>query len=346
MLHLNALYSLTIKFGYFFLLILLLFSACKSDNSGGVDICHYDKGSDKWQTKTIDSAKVQKHLEHGDLMGGGCEQYTYVEDEIFEKILFDLGYDENIDNHILTSNIDSIILLNIEGRPDQKIKSLHGIEAFKNLQVLYCKDNDLEELDLSKNTNLRELYCYDNKITKLDLSNNINLEILFCGSNKLSDLNLSKNTKLKELHCYNNQLKSLDVSNNTNLEKLWVQVNQLIHLDLSKNTKLTTLHSDHNMLLENLDLKYNSNLEVLYCHQSGLISLDVSNNPKLTTFHCNDNNLTSLNMKNGNNKLLRGTDFKAFNNSNLKCIQVDHKGWSNRHWRYKDVLTIFSTDCY
>lgn len=345
MLHLDARYSLMIKFGYFFLLILLLFSACKSDNSGGVDICHYDKGSDKWQTKTIDSAKVQKHLEHGDLMGGGCEQYTYVEDEIFEKILFDLGYDENIDNHILTSNIDSIIHLNIEGRPDQKIKSLHGIEAFKNLQILYCKDNDLEELDLSKNTNLSELYCYDNKITTLDLSENINLEILFCGSNNLSGLDVSKNIDLKELHCYNNQLISIDLSKNINLERLWVQVNQLTGLDLSKNLKLNTLHCNHNKFLKNLDLKNNSNLEVLYCYQSGLTSLDVSNNPKLTTLYCNDNNLTSLNIKNRNNKLLRGTEFRAFNNPNLNCIQVDQKGWSDVHWQYKDSLTKFSSSC-
>ena len=70
MLHLDARYSLMIKFGYFFLLILLLFSACKSDNSGGVDICHYDKKTDTWQTITVNKDKVQKHLDHGDPVGG------------------------------------------------------------------------------------------------------------------------------------------------------------------------------------------------------------------------------------------------------------------------------------
>ena len=199
--HANLIHHVTTKFKYFFFLILLFLLACKSDDRGGVDICHYDKGTDTWQTITINNDKVQNHLDHGDPVGGGCDEYTFLDDDIFEKALLELGYDENIDNHILISTIDSITQLNIEGRPDQKIKSLRGIEAFKNLQVLYCKDNDLEELDLSKNTNLRELYCYDNKINKLDLSQNINLEVLFCGSNKLSELILNKNTNLKELHC-------------------------------------------------------------------------------------------------------------------------------------------------
>ncbi|MDH5413322.1 MAG: leucine-rich repeat domain-containing protein [Flavobacteriaceae bacterium] len=324
---------------------MILFS-CNRNTAGGVDICHYDKKTGMWQTITVNKNKVQKHLDHGDPVGGGCEEYTFVEDAIFEEFLFDLGYDENIDNLILTSNIDSITHLNIEGRPDQKIKNLVGIGAFKNLQVLNCRGNDLVALDLSKNTNLRELYCYDNKITKLDLSNNINLEILFCGSNKLSDLTVSKNANLKELNCYNNELQGLDISNNVNLERLWVQVNQLTNLDLSKNIKLTTLHCNHNVLLENLDLKNNSNLEVLYCHHTGLTTLDVSNNQKLKTLHCNDNKLNNLNLKNGKNILLKSAEFKINNNPYLKCVEVDHKGWSDLHWTYKNTITRFSTDCY
>jgi len=337
---------LTFKWGIFFFIILLFLLACNSNNRRGVDICHFNKKTGTWQKKNIDSVKIKKHFDHGDFLADECEQYTYIEDAMFEQFLYDLKYDDAIDNRIINSKIDSVTRLNINGKRYQKIKNINGIEAFKNLQVLSCENNDLEELDLSKNVNLRELYCYNNKITKLNFSQNINLEILFCGSNKLSDLNVSENINLKELHCYNNQLKSLDVSNNTNLEKLWIQVNQLNNLDLTKNQNLTTLHCNHNQLLQNLDLINNSNLEFLYCHNNSLISLDVSNNPKLKTLHCNDNKLKRLNLKNVNSSLIIGSEFRSFNNPLLNCILVDSIILADKSWRYIDKTTRFSDSCY
>jgi len=196
MFNLISKHPVTKKVHYFILLTLLFLASCKRDSLGGVHICHYEKKTNTWQTITVNKDKIQKHLEHGDPVGGGCEEYTYVADTVFEQFLYDLRYDDIIDKHIFTSNIDSITYLNIEGRPGHKIKSLGGIEAFKNLQVLNCKENDLVAIDLSKNANLRELYCYDNKITKIDLSKNPNLEVLFCGSNKLSGLDVSRNINL------------------------------------------------------------------------------------------------------------------------------------------------------
>lgn len=331
---------------YFFIFFILLFlSSCRRDSLGSVDICHYDNKTDTWQTITVNKGKVQKHLDHGDRVGGGCEEYTYVTDTVFEQLLFDLSYDDMIDNHILISNIDSITYLNIEGRPNQRIKTLDGIEAFKNLQVLSCSGNSIEQLDLSQNIALTELYCYDNKITDLNISKNIKLEILFCGSNELDGIDVRNNVNLKDLHCYNNQLTNLDLSYNTNLERLYAQVNNFNNIDVSKNIKLTTLHCNHNPFLQSLALNFNSNLEVLYCHHTALTSLDVSNNAKLKTLHCNDNKLKNLNIKNGNNKLLKGAEFRTFNNPFLNCIRVDHKGWSNKHWRYKDPLTKYSASC-
>ncbi len=69
-------------------------------------------------------------------------------------------------------------------------------------------------------TGLLELYCHNNKITSLDLSKNTVLEVLYCTTNALTSLDLSKNTALRSLKCDNNQLTSLDVSNNTALTDL------------------------------------------------------------------------------------------------------------------------------
>ena len=60
--------------------------------------------------------------------------------------------------------------------------------------------------------------------------------------------------------------------------------------------------------------------------------------------YCSDNELTSLNLKNGNNTILN--IFQGTNNSNLSCIQVDDVAYSNSQssW-YKDSSAIYSTDC-
>ena len=60
--------------------------------------------------------------------------------------------------------------------------------------------------------NLKELYCCDNNLTSLDVSKNTELQKLDCRKNKLLNLSVDNNTKLHELYCENNKLAFLDVS--------------------------------------------------------------------------------------------------------------------------------------
>ena len=142
-------------------------------------------------------------------------------------------------------------------------------------------------------TALKKLYCYNNQLTSLDLSKNSELTYLNCRYNQLTSLDISKNTALTELNCYNNQLTSLDVSKNKALTRLECGYNQLISLDLSKNTALTYLSCDTNQLTS-LNLSKNTALITLYCGGNQLTSLDVSNSKELTLLRCNGNQLTSV----------------------------------------------------
>ena len=54
---------------------------------------------------------------------------------------------------------------------DKGCTSMKGIELFPNLKGLYCQNNKLTSLDVSKNTKLEHLSCSGNKIIKLDISN-------------------------------------------------------------------------------------------------------------------------------------------------------------------------------
>lgn len=126
----------------------------------------------------------------------------------------------------------------------KNISSLVGIEAFVNITHLYCNDNQLTGLDVSKNTSLKFLYCHGNQLTNLDLSKNIVLTDLSCLKNQLTSLDLSKNTALQYLSCHDNQLTSLDLSKNTELKGLVIHNNQLTQLNLANgnNSKFRSLY--------------------------------------------------------------------------------------------------------
>lgn len=250
------------------------------------------------------------------------------------------------------------------------IFTLEGIQAFKNIKglisnhtqltvldiskntaltTLYCVGNQLTSLDVSKNTDLTILYCGGNKLTSLDVSKNLALIVLACESTQLKTLDVSKNTLLKTLSCEANQLKTLDVSKNIALEILTCDGTELEFLDVSKNTALTVLSCEVNQLTV-LDISKNTNLQLLYCGFNRLGSLDVSKNTSLIRLWCNNNLFTSFNIKNGKNYLMSnatGTPaMRAYNNPNLKCIQVDNvaNSYANINW-YKDSIASYNIDC-
>ena len=206
------------------------------------------------------------------------------------------SFDEDNDNYLSDTEINAAENINCA---DKGISDLTGISHFTALKRLYCYDNQLTSLDVSKNTALTYLDCYGNQLTSLDVSKNTALTYLDCGRNQLTSLDVSKNTALTYLDCRSNQLTKLDVSKNTALTELDCRSNQLTKLDVSKNTALTTLYCWDNQLTK-LDVSKNTALTDLACYKNQLTSLDVSKNTALTELDCDKNQLTSLDISNTN----------------------------------------------
>ena len=95
------------------------------------------------------------------------------------------------------------------------ITSLQGIEFFSELRGLECSDNELKDIDLTKNAKLYQLYCSNNQLTSLDVSKNVHINQLICRDNQLTSINVSNVTFLYGLSCSNNHLMFLDLSNCT-----------------------------------------------------------------------------------------------------------------------------------
>ncbi|MGG8494794.1 T9SS type A sorting domain-containing protein [Tenacibaculum sp. TC6] len=148
-----------------------------------------------------------------------CSNITYevvsIPDAIFkEKLLTNTWININRDSEIqlveAQSYTGAIDVDNSYDTPDkERISDLTGIEYFSKLTGIYCKNNNLTQLDLSHNSNLISIECGLNKIKELYISMDAPLQSLQCYNNDLTELNL-KNGK-------NNLLTSLDLQSNRRL---------------------------------------------------------------------------------------------------------------------------------
>ena len=253
----------------------------------------------------------------------GFGQLTYVPDDNFEQALINAGYDNVLDDYVITANINTVTSLVVS---NFNIDDLTGIEDFTDLEDLTVYGNQLTSLDVSANTALTNLDCSFNQLASLDVSNNIALTELYCDDNQLASLDVSNNPNLTYLECEYNQLLSLDVSNNPNLKNLFCYNNLITSLDVSTNTALI----------------------YLVCANNQLVTLDVSNNTSLISLECFNNQLTSLDIRNGNNtNFTFATSF--VNNSNLYCIDVSNPIWAIGNWTVSNgsisPWNVFSDSC-
>jgi len=263
-------------------------------------------------------------------------QIVNIPDANFKEYLLDnQNINTNRDNEIQVSEAENFTgLLNCS---NSGINNITGIEAFINLTELYCYNNPLNTLDISKNTKLKTLWCESNQLSSLDLSKNLLLEGLDCSNNQLTSLNISKNTLLKLLQCDENaitdldlkehvfltdfdcsynQLSNLDTSHNLNLTQLDCSKNQLTTLNVSNNLQLRSLGCAENQLTS-IDITKNSMLEYFFGNENQFTAIDFSKNILLYNLHCEKNYLTNLNLS--ENPLL---EYLFFSNNKIQDVDL------------------------
>lgn len=291
-------------------------------------------------------------------------QYTKIPDENFEKRLIALKIDSGTpDGQVLTSSINTVETLDLYSK---NITNLSGIEDFTALKELDCSNNQITNLEVSKNTQLTSLVCGSNSLTTINLSKNTLLENLSVSRNNLTELDLSANSKLTGLSCGSNKLTALDVSH-LNLKYLYCGSNAITTLDISKSTDLIYLECSYNKLnslelgkaaalqqvdckyntLTTLDLSKNTNLTFLDCSSNKLQALDVTSSPKLQYLKCNSNSgittidlsqNTNLNELSGGSLSLTSLDLRK--NTALKMLDLQSNALTELDLSMNTELTL------
>ncbi|WP_027385054.1 T9SS type A sorting domain-containing protein [Epilithonimonas caeni] len=76
------------------------------------------------------------------------------------------------------------------------IDSIEGINYFKNLKILECKNNNLTSIDFKNLTKLTQIYCHNNKISQfINFEDVGSLFIIQCANNLLANLDLSQSAR-------------------------------------------------------------------------------------------------------------------------------------------------------
>ncbi len=269
---------------------------------------------------------------------------TYLPDDSFEGLLIGLGYDDVMDDHIITKNIERLKVLDIS---NAKISDLTGIEDFRSLNNLKAAGNEIEIADLSQNNALESVYLENNRINEIKLPNNSKIEVLWLPRNKLKTLNLATQYALKKLNVTANELKQLTVKTNINLNELAISSNQITSIDISKNTALELFYAYENKINE-IGLENNIKLRDLWLSNNPIEYMELSRLTKLEFFEAIDTNLNYLSLKNGNNTILRNVYLQ--NNPHLVCVEVDDaEKASAKEGEYfnwiKETQTTFSENC-
>lgn len=114
----------------------------------------------------------------------------------------------------------------VEGNDYRQLKSLILPEQIENPDMVYLRELDYTESELSKPMDFSEfpklniLVCRSNELSSIDISKNNELQQLDCAGNPINSLNLKENRELQHLNVRNTLLTELDLLDNTNLEVL------------------------------------------------------------------------------------------------------------------------------
>ena len=211
--------------------------------------------------------------------------------------------DENFRNYVKEFDTDGNGILSVPeiaavtkiSLYEENIADLEGIKNFPNLRSLWCRFENLQELELSGMTNLSKVSCWGSEsLTEMNVSGCSSLSEVSCwGNESLTEMNVSDCSSLTTLECHENKLQKLNVMDCKSLVELDCHGNKLQELDITGCSSLTTLECNDNKL-QKLNITDFSNLTKLDCSRNELLELDVTDYRNLSNFYCNENHLKKL----------------------------------------------------
>lgn len=163
---------------------LLILQSCKDNSTQPEEI-------NEQMTITTDQVGVKLKLSISFKMGETVVRWIDLNDNGIEDSGEKIKYNSEDKEYTLTSNKVTIYgKVNIIHCENNASITAIDLSKAKSLTLLYCSNNNLTSLDISK-TNMLELECNDNKIQSLNLGE-INIDVVKCYGNQIFGQNFDK----------------------------------------------------------------------------------------------------------------------------------------------------------
>ena len=174
------------------------------------------------------------------------------------------------------------------------VKSLKGIEHMTGLWYLDCENNNITEVDLSKNLWLERVYFENNDLKTLNLENNQYIIDIFANDNEnLREVKLRDRNQIQRIVLNNCNLDSLETWKCDILNVLAIAGNRFS--DININSSLQIFDCSDNFF-GNLYLRGYKYLKELYCDNNKIKNLDLSWTHELKVLSCSGNPIENLNL--------------------------------------------------
>jgi len=303
--------------------------------------------------------------------GSGCipGSRTFVPDDNFEKRLIDMGYDNNLDDYVLTSNI--VVVENLILVGEFEIIDLTGLEAFeslKSLELIAVNDNSFS-MNTSNYPNLTKLTLDLSRLKSLEINENSILEDLeFIDDSGLETLIVSNSNSLKRISLHLGDIRDVFVNGNSALTTFFTFDGSLGDVEITDNDALSSITFIDIDNIDSLDYSNNSVLEKFRMNPffdvnfpldfsmaptlreiivgrgfGKVLSIDVTRNKILEKLDVADSGLEALNVS-CENSALKELDVTL--NPMLSCVIVSQEqlgaiplGW------VKDSNTVYALEC-
>ncbi|MEM6719888.1 MAG: lectin-like protein [Bacteroidota bacterium] len=283
------------------------------------------------------------------------------------------------DNNITAVDFSSNTLLRRLFLRNNSITSL-DLTANSRIQRLLVENNGMTDLNVTGLTNLDSFFAAGNNLTSLDLSSNIRMKILGLGSNNLSYLNMQNgnNENITIWQTTNNPNLTCIVvddiayadANFTNKDPQtsytdtfcrYTQIpdtafeaalDNLGYDDITGDGQvptaliegITTLDVSSEGIADMTGIEDFVALQLLDASANDIISLNLSTLTALAQVLVQNNELTTFNVKNGNN--ININTLNTTGNPNLSCILVDDVDFATINFTNIDAATTFSDTDY
>ncbi|MBR2750410.1 MAG: DUF4214 domain-containing protein [Clostridiales bacterium] len=293
-----------------------------------------------------------------------------INEENFPDEYFREWISENLDatpDGVLTKSEISLVT-RIDCK-DSHIADLTGVKFFTNLESLDCRNNVIEELDLSGMPYLENFLAGYNVLSKIDASNCKKLTfwgINYGYGNKMSVEDTMWNCTDKTgiyaySYYYGNPLKSVDFSGcislevfvNTNdtlteadfsgctaLKKINLTNKQIESINITGCSNLEEVHLAENEM-QTLDLTGCQKLRILELYSNKFVTIDLTPCPNLEELNINANQLKNIDVS--SNKLLRQLVCKE---NQLVSLDVsNHAMLDDFSCRFNNIKTLNLSGC-